>query len=181
MAPPSIILEGSLSKNKPFVYFYLSFAIARVFLIEPSQIPPSPTSKRKPPLTYEELQQIAENNGAGDIYRRLVEILTALFDYKTTTRSTIAFIGIIGESRNTIFSLLPNESSRNKGIRFEVKIDRLSEYLNIRQDELIKILPSESKRIESYYEAGLLRFSGFFKDINEVETFRTGVAGLQKK
>jgi hypothetical protein len=156
--------------------------LARVFLIEPSQVEYSTqtktASKRKPPLSYEELEEIAERNGIGELYRQLVEGLTSCFDQRVTTRSTIAFIGIMAESRNTIFSLVPRESDSNQGVRFQVYIDRLSDYLGVERDVVIKILPSESEDYEPW-KGAWPTLVGFFKNADEINRFLTGLSELK--
>lgn len=157
--------------------------LTRVFLIEPTEVEYKTqiksTSKRKPPLSYEELQEIADKNGSGDIYSRIVEGLTKLFDQTGTTRSTIAFIGIMGESRNTIFSLIPGESDSNKGVRFQVYIDRFSEYFGINKEDTIKNLPSELTEYEPWRGAPPT-FVGYFKNMNEVDSFLTKLTEVRK-
>ncbi len=150
--------------------------LARVFLIEPGQVEYrtqiKSISKRKPPLTYEELEEIAESNGVGKLYRSLVNGLIPLFDQKTTTRSSIAFIGIMGEkrARNTIFSLLPGESSLEKGLRFTVYTDRFAEYFNVDKNSVTDIMPMYQK--EKVYEDWAGEFGGgFFKDEEQVKRF----------
>jgi len=157
--------------------------LARGFLIEPSQVEYSTqtktSSKRKPPLTYEELQEIAEGNGVGNIYKCLVEGLTDYFDQRGTTRSTVAFIGILEESRNTIFSVVPGESDASQGVWFQVFVDRLSEYLSTSTDKVIGILPSGSEEYVPYKGAPRT-FGGFFKDDNEVDRFLKEMSKLSK-
>lgn len=146
--------------------------LTRIFLIEPSEIQIGPPSKRKPPLSYEELQEIAEKNGVGDIYKRIVAGLSKCFDQSVTTMSSIAFIGIIGErkSRNTIFSILPKESNSEKGVRFTVYIDRFVDYFGIEKKVAIDALLSYEKKAE--YEEWAGEFGGgFFKEEAQVEKF----------
>lgn len=158
--------------------------LARVFLIDPSEVEyrrkTKTTSKRKPPLSYEELQEIAERNGVGETYRRLVEELTNYFDYRSTTRSTVAFIGIMEGKRNTIFSLVPGESDPSKGVRFQVYIERFSEYFGVARDDAIRILPPESEEYEPWKGAPPM-FFGFFKDNNEIDRFLTELNKLKQK
>jgi len=160
--------------------------LARVFLIEPSQVEyraqTKSSSKRRPSLTYEELQEIAESNAVGELYVKLVNGLTSLFDQKTTTRSSIAFIGIMGEkkSRNTIFSVLPGESSSARGLRFTVYLDRFAEYFNIDKKIAIDIMPTYEK--EKFYEDWAGEFGGgFFKDNYQVEKFLTQLKEIKYK
>ena len=115
--------------------------LARVFLIEPSQVVRSTRAKggpRGPNLTYDELQKIANENGAGELYHLLVEGLTQCFDSHGTTRSSIVFASKV---HNTVFSLIPDKSSSEDGVRFQVYITRLSDYFGIDQDTAIVWLP----------------------------------------
>ena len=158
--------------------------LARVFLIEPSQVERSreikSTSKRKPALTYEELQEIAEREGVGETYKDLVERLLEYFDQRVTTRSTVAFIGIIDDSRSTIFSLVPGESDSNQGVRFQVYIDRLLKYLGVNKEDLIQILPLNRKEQQPWKNAPLT-IVGFFKDADEVNRFLAGLDELKQR
>lgn len=158
--------------------------LARVFLIEPSEVEYKTkirvASKRKvPPLSYEELQEIADKNSVGDIYRRIAEGITKFFDYSGTTRSTIAFIGITDEGRRTIFSLIPGESDPSNGVRFQVYIDRFSEYFGINKEDALRMLPSKSSEYEPYRGAPTT-LVGFFKDVGEVDNFLRRMANLKK-
>jgi len=161
--------------------------LARVFLIEPSQVEyrtqTKTTSKRKPPLTYEELQEIAERNGVGEIYLRLVEGLSGHFDRTGTTRSSIAFVGNIGESQNTVFSLIPKESNLDDGLGFQVYITRLSEYFGINEEQAIALLPKHKGEWKYYRGAPpeWSGFAGFFKNLEEVEYLLTGLNEVRKK
>jgi len=158
--------------------------LARVFLIEPSEVEYKTqiktTSKRKPPLTYEELQKIAEQHGVGELYRQLVKGLTSVFDQRGTTRSTIAFIGIMRESRNTIFSLVPGESDSNKGLRFQVYIDRFCEYFGINKEDALKILPPGSKESEAW-RGGPPTLIGYFKGEEEIDNFLMRLTQIEQK
>lgn len=157
--------------------------LARVFLIEPTEVEYrtqiKSTSKRKPPLSYEELQEIADKNGVGDIYSRIAEGMTDFFDQTGATRSTRAFIGIMGERRNTIFSLIPGESDSSKGVRFQVYIDRFSEYFGISKQDALGIFPSELAEYEPWRGAPPT-LVGFFKDMDEVDSFLRKLADLKK-
>ena len=158
--------------------------LARVFLIEPQQVEyrtqTKSTSKRKPPLTYEELEEIAESNGVGELYKKLVGGLTPLFDQKGTTRSTIAFIGIVEGSRLTIFSIIPGDSNSQQGLRFQVYIDRLAKYLNIQTNEVMQILPPDCKEYEPWKGAPRT-LAGYFKEKEEVDIFIKGLDRFKRK
>jgi hypothetical protein len=158
--------------------------LSRVFLIEPSQVEHSArlksVSKRKPRLTYEELKEIADSKSVTEIYELLLNGLTKHFDTKSTTRSSVAFIGIFDESRHTIFSLIPAESDPNKGLRFTVYIQSFCEYLDVSKEEIMKVMPSDSKE-QVRYKNGPPEVLGFFKNTNEVEHFLRGLRELKKE
>ena len=154
--------------------------LARVFLIEPEQVEYNAQtisgSKRQPPLTYEELRELANHNGVGVTYTTLVEGLRNLFDKMGTTRSSVAFKG---NPQNTILSLIPGESSSNSGLRFQVYSTRLAEYLNTSEQEAISLLP-EYKEEWEYGKGGgpeWSGFAGFFKDLEASQRF---LAALDK-
>ena len=84
----------------------------------------------------------------------------------------------MGESRNTIFSLVPRESDSNQGVRFQVYIDRLSDYLGVERDVVIKILPSESEEYEPW-KGAWPTLVGFFKNADEINLFLTGLSELK--
>lgn len=161
--------------------------LARVFLIEPIEveyrIQTRATSKRKPSLTYEDLQEIAERNGIGEIYLRLVEGLSCHFNQTSTTRSSITFVGNIGESQNTIFSLIPKESNPDDGLRFQVYIPRLAEYFGVNEEQVIALLPKHKEKWK-YFKGAPPEYSGFvgfFKSLEEVERCLIGLNEIRKR
>ena len=158
--------------------------LARTFLAEPSQVEyrtqTKTGSKRKPPLTYEELQELAERNDVGELYEQLVGGLTDCFDQRATTRSTIAFSGIIEESPRRIFSLVPGESDSAQGVHFRVYNDRLSRYLAASGEGVIALLPSDCEKYEPWKDAPSA-LAGFLKNSDEVEEFIAGLSELKQR
>jgi hypothetical protein len=158
--------------------------LARVFLIEPDQaeyqVQIKSPSKRKPPLTFEELQSIAERNGVGELYKRLVVGLSAHFDQKGTTRTTATFIGVIDGSRNTILSLVPGASNPNRGMCCHTYIERFCRYFGLERDEAVGLLPVDSSEGEAWKGGPPMYFS-FFKDTDEVDRFLAGLGGTSRR
>ena len=157
--------------------------LARVFLLEPSEVEYQSTtkggSKRRPNLTYGRLQEIAENNGAGDLYSKLVEGLTPSFG-RHTTRSSIVFTGNLEGSRKAILSLIPAESSAEKGLRFQMYENRACELFNVSKDEIASLLPQDQEPWQYHGGAGpdWTGFAGFFVSAGEAERFLAGIAGF---
>lgn len=112
--------------------------LARVFLIDPAEVEYQTrtrgSSKRRPNLSYEELQELAEQNGVGALYRRLVSGLEEHLQ-KHTTRSSIGFTGIFDRSRKTVISLVPGESDERNGVRFQIYIERFKRLFSVADDQ----------------------------------------------
>jgi len=157
--------------------------VARVFLIEPSQVEyktmTKGISKRKPPLTYDELREIAERKGVGQLFDTISDEIDSIFDQRITTRSTVGFIGVIEGSRNTIFSLKPFESEESQGLRFYLYIERLMEYLGAENEEIISLLPPKIEEEIPYKNAPLTIF-GFFNDKEQIRRFVEGLLELHR-
>jgi hypothetical protein len=160
--------------------------VARVFLIEPTQVKYKTQTKgsstRLPNLTYAQLEEIASNNGVGDLYRRLVAALEQ-YTQTGTTRSSIGFTGNFDGSRKTIFSLLPRESSRESGLRFQVYFGRFQTYFGLSEDGALALLPEKREHWKYYPGAGpdYSGFAGCFLNGEEADRFLEGLARSQKK
>jgi hypothetical protein len=156
--------------------------VARTFLIEPSraETQSSRLGKRRPNLTEEQLQAIADDKEVGELYKTLVNQLYPLFDYKGTTHTTIAFVGKLEGISKTIFSLVPQESNLQNGLKFRVYLKRLAENFKISEAEATSLLPKNKKQWKYYRNAPpeYSGFEGFFKEQSEVMTL---VKGLKKE
>jgi len=151
--------------------------LGRAFLIEPSEVEYKAQTrgslKRKPNLTYEELQAIAEGGGVGELYKRLVNGLTAFFDSRTATRSTVSYSGNMEGSRLAIFSLVPGRSDSGRGVNFYFYVGRFLDYFGVERGDIDAILPAQHTVGESYKDGPATVF-GFFKD-DEANTFLAGL------
>jgi len=162
--------------------------LARVFLIQPSEVEynvkEKGPSKRAPSLSYEALEEIAERNNVRDLYKQLVEELTYIFGRKDTTRSSIRFVGKINDSKKAILNLIPKDSNANDGVKFQVYIYRLSDYLGVDPKRIVSLLP-ENKEEWSYEGAAQPSkdwsgYTGFFKKSDEVKKFVNGLKEIKK-
>jgi hypothetical protein len=156
--------------------------LARIFLIEPTEVElqsrTKGASKRRPNLTYEELEAIANENGIGDLYRHGVSGFEKHLQ-KHTTRSSIGFAGTFADSRKNILSLIPQESTVADGLRFQVYFQRLRSLLGIPEDAALSLLPMR-REPWTFYEAGGPDYSGFqgyFADRTDVDRLVSALAG----
>lgn len=160
--------------------------ISRVFLIDPTQVEYSTRtktiSKRPPPLSYDDLQKMSEDNGVGDVYSLLLERLSVIFNGKNTTRSSIAFVGLMSGSRNTIFSLIPKDSNPKDGLKFQVYINRLANYLDVDKERLVEVLPQDKREwgYVGYTSPDWTGYEGFFGNREEAERFSAALSEIKR-
>jgi uncharacterized protein YeaO (DUF488 family) len=120
--------------------------LARTFLIEQLEvsIQQGTSSKRLSNLTFEQLQAIADEHGVGDIYTFLLNELQKIFGSVRRTMSTATFAGPFKDVKNsTMINLIPAESDLDRGLCWQVYDLRLSDFLGIKKEELLQILPTQ--------------------------------------
>ncbi|MFQ5883047.1 MAG: endonuclease NucS domain-containing protein [Candidatus Methylomirabilales bacterium] len=146
--------------------------LARVFLLEPSQVEyqtrTKGSTKRLPNLTYEELEDMANRKGVGDLYRYCVSRLQAVLG-RHTTRSSIGFTANLDGSRKTVFSLVPRESSEEKGLRFQIYTSIFGRAFNLSEAEVRDLLPHGTEAWSPW--PGASGFAGHFTDVSQVDRF----------
>lgn len=161
-----------------FQYFQLpdgSELLARVFLIEPSEVElktrAKGSSKRRPNLSYEELDMLAADAGVKDLYDYAVAVFEPLLQ-KHTTRSSIGFANSFDGSRKTVISLLPGESSAGEGLFYRLYKHRYAELANLAASEVDGLMPV---RHEDWIygppdsDPDWHGFEGFISDRSEVD------------
>jgi len=110
------------------------------------------TSKRKPPLSLEELRGLAEKNGVVDLYDKVLSELRPLFDGMNRTRTNVALVGYMGENkaRNVLLGIYPDASSSMNGLAIMFFVDRMSEYFRLPQDEVRSVFGPQVKNALTY-------------------------------
>lgn len=150
--------------------------LTRVFLIEPQEVDyrarTKGGAKRKPNLTYEQLQEIASENGVGEFYQHSIELLRLLFDRTRTTLSSISFVSHLNGSFSAIMNLIPQESSQSEGLKYQIYSKRLRECFNLDEETLHAILPKDAISWEYQPNAddNWRGYEGFFTSAREIET-----------
>ena len=156
--------------------------MGRVFLIEPEQVDlqtrSKGSSKRRPPLTYTELEAIAEENGVAELYRYAVSSFSQYLQ-KHTTRSSIGFTGPINDSRKTVISLLPGESNAPDGLRFQIYGNRFAQMADLSKDEVKNHMPEANEYWIFYPEASsdYEGFQGFINSKVEIDRIAAAFSG----
>jgi len=105
-------------------------------------------SGRLPPLTLEELNNMADDNHTLELFQLAVREFRGLFDKEDRTRSGITFSGIIDGRKKSIVSLFPGAGSEEDGLavgiaeyalvkKFDIPNDHFSRVVGV-QDEVVK-------------------------------------------
>lgn len=155
--------------------------LARTFLIEPTQVEIQSrlSSKKKPNLTVEQLEQIADTNGVGSLYQSIKEKIAPTYFWWTTTQTYLTFTSK-GRRQRAILNLSPPQSSSSSGLMFGIYRDRLAEYLGIAVEQVDAMFPMydrASQESEVYGSWG----RGFFKDESQVNLFLDKLDQLGKE
>ena len=95
---------------------------------------------------------------------------------------------MIDGGRQTIFHLIPGDTEsfriasveEKNVLSFQVYIERFSNYLGVEIERIEGLFPTEVKDFYPWKSAEK-QFVGFFKDVNEVETFVSRVLDLKKE
>lgn len=151
--------------------------IGRIFLIEPEQVDynvkTKSGSKRRSPLTYEELKREAERNEVLELYQELINGFEICFDFKGTTLSSITFIGKLDESNKTMIGIYPKKSSKEEGIYLDLYITRIAKYFGVQKQDILDKLPPriKDKEPEEAWSGGPPKLTGYFKNLDEINEF----------
>lgn len=134
-----------------FNYFRLEDGkelLARIFLIEPSEVELKTrtlgSSKRRPKLSYQELEAQAEEAGVSELYLHAVTAFgSALRSYTST--SGIGFQAQIDASWKSIVTFTPSES-RPGELRYRLYKHRYATLASITLEEAEALMPAPDKR-----------------------------------
>jgi hypothetical protein len=154
--------------------------LARVFLIELSEaernVRTKGSSKRRPNLTYEELRDLAVEAAVTELYDHAVAALEPVLQ-KRRTQSSIAFAGTFGESKRTVLSLVPGESSAAEGLRYQLYNTRYAELTGLSPAEVEQLLPEPHQHWAYDAAAGpdWQGFEGFITTPEEVDRLVSGL------
>lgn len=154
--------------------------LSRIFLLKPemvdSNVQRKSSSKRKPNLTSEQLQEIASKNGVGEIYTYLYNEIYKVSNGIQLTQSSIGFRGknvVDGTKMGVFFNLIPTQSTRETGLKFQIYLSRSAKFFGIPEKSIQSVLPKDRK--EWHYADVMLPewsgYEGFFKTKNEADLF----------
>lgn len=140
-------------------------------------------NKRKPNLTYDELQEIANAHSIGDLYSYAYRQISTLFKKHSTTISSVSFKDMFKNSTSSsILNLIPtmNESD---GLHFQLYLKRICELFDINEKQIKEILPSNITHwsYDGDIDPDWSGYCGYFENINDIDTFVNGIKNHLEK
>ena len=98
-------------------------------------------SKRRPPLTLDELRGLAEDSGVVDLWDRAVAGFRPISQGVSRSRSSLFFNGRPGPSgirtARSFISLFPGDSSREKGLAISLRREKLLDDFNLTEGRIV--------------------------------------------
>lgn len=159
--------------------------LAKVFLIEEAEVEQKAIAKgvsKRAKLSLSELEQIADGSGVGDFYRQLFSGLESKFIVRTG-HTMLRLRGRIDGTSKAIFNIVPEKSSLNEGLYFQIYLSRFGDYTGLSTEAILSSLPA-SKSSWKYSEGADEDFSGhagFFQNSEEIEKFLHSVQNVVRR
>ena len=158
--------------------------LAQVYLIEPEEVRPRvrSSSARSAYRTVNELQALADENGIGELYRRLRDGVRGIFTANAYSR-TVGYVRRLENGGVRTLLLVSVDPSDGGGMKFTVHGTRFEQHMGIEMADLRTMLPentvdcnvrswSGSSPEERESARGL---EGLFHTAEEVDRFVSGL------
>ena len=142
--------------------------VARTFLVEPSTAKPNRKKSRSPNLTDEELKQQAEDCGVLDLYQYALRKLDGKLQ-KYRTSSCIRFQTMIDDKQRVVLRILPMQSSKSQGLRYQIFKNRFAAHVGRTVEEIEELMPKTRNDWKMFPRKGDPDYDGFEGYIAEKE------------
>ncbi len=154
--------------------------LSRIFVIEPTQAEVRIRSAKSQRLTDEQLEELAEQNGVGEMYRTIVSgLMTPFARNNGTTKSSKTFGGTLGGMNKTILSILPAESNQTDGLKYRVYFKRFCDLFGFDAGTAKSLFPPNMKEWEYSRDPDYKGYQGFFGDMAAIKNFLEGLKNKQ--
>jgi hypothetical protein len=148
--------------------------LVRTFTVAPQEVEQNIRrrgSKRAFP-SAEEMANEALKAGVGDLFRQTRDSLSQYLGHRRR-KTTCAFGANLPDGRrnSVVFSLVPGESSAERGLSYQLYSKRLSEYLGVDESTILSHLPPNPQRYEYYPNApeDLRGWTGYIRNNGDIQ------------
>ena len=158
--------------------------LAQVYLIPPEEADAkSRSTSRRQSTNLTELQAEAEENGIGNMFRRMREGVRDILLARPYSHRIWYGVRIPGGGQRALLIVYSVPSEDDQGMQFAVHVSRFSEFLEFSTEQLLEWLPENTKEQdvthwvgsspeEKQYARGL---GGTFQSVDEVDKFVRGL------
>jgi hypothetical protein len=148
--------------------------LVRTFTVAPQEVITNMNKGRSKRtfLSVEELAKQAADIGVGQLFEMCIERFSPYLTQKR--RKAVCAFGIkLPDDANpkVVLSLVPGESSAEKGLRYRLYSKRLSEYLGVDQETIQRYLPPDPEPFQHYENApaALRGWAGYIKNDEDID------------
>ena len=162
--------------------------LAQVYLIEPEEVRPRVrgSSARSAYRTVNELQTLADENGVGEVYRRLRDGVRGIFTANGYSR-TVGYVRRLddgGVRTLMLVEAVPGDDAG--GMKFTAHATRFERYMEVGMEGLRDLLPDNTVDCDVRRWNGsspeeresAMGLEGLFHSVEEVDRFVSGLAAL---
>ena len=137
--------------------------LVRTFTVAPEIVEGGKEKRGKRTVpSPEQMEQTASDAGVGDLYRQFTQaLLAAQFKVSNAKTTRVFQAKFPGGSSKVVLSLVPGESSGDKGLRYRLLSNRLAEYLGVDQKEVLDHLPPNPEPYQQYADDAQGEYKGW--------------------
>jgi hypothetical protein len=155
--------------------------LARVFVLEPSEVERKTKGKRRPYPSYKELRELAVGNGVAEVYDHAVKAFGAILQ-KKRRRGAIAFQGSFDRGNRVIISFRPGDSNSEDGLCFQLYKERFAELAKLPSAQIESLMPEQREdwayvgSEDPHYRG----FEGFIARREEIDRLAGALQGVDR-
>ena len=148
--------------------------LVRTFTVAPHEVEQNIKrggTKRTVP-TPEEMAEVATKAGVGELFKQTRDSLSQYLQPKKRKKACAFDANLPDGSRGAVvFSLVPGESSAEKGLRYQLYSKRLSECLGVDENTILSHLPPNPQRYEYFANApeDLRGWAGYIRNNEDIQ------------
>ena len=143
--------------------------IGRSWLMEPEAVEDRAEQKkgRQVRLSVEQFGEIAKSNGVSELFDHLYNELLPVSIRKQTTKTTIRFVTHDQGGKKSFLSIHPKDSSREKGLKTDVRPERIGRAFSIDLKQVKNALPGPGEIVEGFLYGEL----HYFRSVDDIDKF----------
>lgn len=126
--------------------------VGRSFLLDEQEVEirAASSSKRNPPLTWDEMEKLAEEYGVKDMYNQALEKLRPIFDQAFCTRSNVSLkILDDNKSQRGVVAIVPEATHKGSGqIGISFYMDNIVEFFDVTAEALDEVFGNPDPRLQ---------------------------------